>query len=335
MNAIETQQLTKTYPGRRRIPLVRDSSDPIIAVRNVDLTVKEGEIFGFLGPNGAGKSTTINVLLDYITPTSGSVEVFGLDAQDDALEIHDRIGVLPEKLSLWPRLSARGHLRLASQAKDVDPNPEEVLERVELGDAIDRRVGDFSTGMTQRLGLAMALTGDPELLILDEPTAGLDPNGVRRLREIIWEEADRGATVFFSSHVLDQVEAICDRVGILRDGELVAVDTIDGLRKTVDASVTLTIKMDEPLEAAHDSVCEVDGVSDATLAGAELVTTCSSDSVTLDVLDAVRDAGATVEQFDRERRDLETLFDDLAGGEGDDTSESAGTAGRELDGVQQ
>ena len=314
MTIIETRQLTKIYPGASRIPLVRGKSPSVTAVRNLDLTVEEGEVFGFLGPNGAGKSTTINLLLDYVKPTSGSASVMGLDTQEGTLEIRDRVGVLPERLTLWPRLTARKHLRLVADAKDVPARPERLLERVELDDAVDRRVGEFSTGMRQRLGLAMALVGDPDLLILDEPTAGLDPNGVRRLREIVRMEVDRGATVFFSSHVLDQVEAVSDRVGILRDGELVAVDTVEGLRDEVDGTVELTVQVADLRGSVAEAARRVEGVVDVTETGTDLVATCSSESATIEVLDAIREAGATVEQFDSESLDLETLFANYVNG---------------------
>ncbi len=336
MRVIETHKLTKVYPGTRRIPLVRDGSAPTTAVRSLDLTVQEGEVFGFLGPNGAGKSTTINLLLGYLKPTSGSAKVLGKDAQEDSLEIRDRIGVLPERLTLWPRLTARGHLRLAADAKDVPARPEHHLERVGLGDAVDRRVGEFSTGMRQRLGLAMALVGDPDLLILDEPTAGLDPNGVRRLREIIRGEVDRGATVFFSSHVLDQVEAVCDRVGILREGELVAVDTLGGLRAKADGAVELTVRVDAIPDGALEAVRAVPGVVEADMAGEEILATCTSGSVKVDVLDAIREAGATVEQFDSDTMDLETLFAAFAGdGSADDGPSLGHAADRESGEVEQ
>ncbi|MGM0604826.1 MAG: ABC transporter ATP-binding protein, partial [Halobacteriota archaeon] len=202
----------------------------VTALRNVDLTVESGEIFGFLGPNGAGKSTTIDILLDFVRPSAGSATVLGYDAQADSTAVRSRTGVLPDGYHVYDRLSGRDHVRFAIESKGADEDPIALLERVGIADAADRRAGGYSKGMTQRLVLAMALVGEPELLILDEPSTGLDPNGAREMREIIRAEADRGATVFFSSHILEQVEAICDRVGILNEGRLVALDSIDGLR---------------------------------------------------------------------------------------------------------
>ncbi|GGL66698.1 ABC transporter ATP-binding protein [Halocalculus aciditolerans] len=219
--AIETVDLTKRYGNQ-------------VAVDSLDLTVRDGEIYGFLGPNGAGKSTTIGLLMDYLRPTSGSMQVLGLDPQQDVVDLHGRVGVLPDRFSLYEDLTGRRHLEFVIDTKHATNDPESVLERVGLADAIDREAGEYSQGMGQRLALAMALVGGPDLLVLDEPFTGLDPHGVRRVREIVHEEHDRGATVFFSSHVLGQVELVCDRVGILHHGRLVTEGSLDELRSAVD-----------------------------------------------------------------------------------------------------
>lgn len=214
---IETDGVTKRYGDVR-------------AVDGLGLTVERGETYGFLGPNGAGKSTTIGLVLDYLRPTSGAIRVFGRDPQHDAVEVRDRIGVLPDRFGLYEDRSARQHVAFVAETKRANDDPETLLERVGLGDAIDDDAGDFSSGMEQRLALAMALVGEPDLLVLDEPFSGLDPHGVRRVRDIVHEENERGATVFFSSHVLGQVELVCDRIGVLHDGRLVAEGTLDELR---------------------------------------------------------------------------------------------------------
>jgi ABC-2 type transport system ATP-binding protein len=219
--AIETNGLTKQYGSLR-------------AVDSLDLTVETGETYGFLGPNGAGKSTTIGLLLDYLRPTAGSARVLGRDPRDDVVTIHQRLGVLPDRFGLYEGRSARRHVAFVAETKGRDDDPERLLSRVGLGDTIETPVGEYSRGMEQRLALAMALVGEPELLVLDEPFTGLDPHGARRVREIVHEENERGATVFFSSHVLGQVELVCDRVGVLHDGRLVAEGTIDELRDRAD-----------------------------------------------------------------------------------------------------
>jgi ABC-2 type transport system ATP-binding protein len=226
---IETDGLTKRY-------------ESTVAVDDLDLAVTDDEIYGFLGPNGAGKSTTIGLLMDYVRPTAGTARVLGADPQADVVEIHDRLGILPDRYSLYDGHTARQHLVLVSNTKRADDSPEQLLDRVGLGDAIDQDVATFSQGMEQRLALAMALVGDPDLLILDEPFTGLDPHGVRTVREIVHEENDRGAAVFFSSHVLGQVELVCDRVGILHRGRLVAEGTVDDLRTSADVEPDASVE---------------------------------------------------------------------------------------------
>ncbi|WP_135535083.1 ABC transporter ATP-binding protein [Halostella pelagica] len=294
MTAIELDGVTKRF------------SD-VVALRNVDLTVRDGEIFGFLGPNGAGKSTTIDILLDFIRPTSGDVRVLGLDAQAESEAVRSRLGVLPDGYDVYERLTGRQHMEFAIESKAADDDAEALLDRVGILDAADRKAGGYSKGMTQRLMLAMALVGEPDMLILDEPSTGLDPNGAREMREIIREERDRGATIFFSSHILEQVEAVCDRVGILRDGELVAVDSIDGLRDAADQEMTLKVTVDEVTPAARDGVTDLPGVSNVITNGNTLSVTCDSDSKT-EVLDALEFAGAEVRDFSTEQASLEELF---------------------------
>jgi ABC-2 type transport system ATP-binding protein len=286
---------------------VEKSFGDVRALRGVDLEVGDGEIFGFLGPNGAGKSTTINILLDFVRPDAGSVRVLGRDAREDSVAVRERTGVLPEGFDVYDRLTAKEHVQFAIDSKEADEQPYPILERVGLEDAADRRAGGFSTGMRQRLALAMALVGDPDLLILDEPSSGLDPNGARELREIVESEADGGTTVFFSSHILGQVEAICDRVGIIRDGELVAVDTIDGLRENVGSGSTLVVEVDSVPNDAENRLKSLDGVSEVAVDGTTLRITCEDD-VKMDAVSELEDAGADVSDFSTEEASLEDLF---------------------------
>ena len=295
MNAIELRGLTKRYGD-------------VTALEDVSLEVREGEIFGFLGPNGAGKSTTIDILLDFVRPTEGEASVLGHDSQGDSLAVRQRVGVLPDGYHLYDRLTAREHLQFAVDSKAVDDDVDALLERVGLADAADRKAGGFSKGMKQRLVLAMALVGEPEVLVLDEPTTGLDPNGARRMREIIREERDRGATVFFSSHILEQVEAVCDRVGILRAGRLVAVDTIDSLRGALGTETRLTLVVDAVDESLVAAVEAVSGVSSVRIDGDRTVSVNCDDGAKAAVLGAVSAAGATLVDFDTEEVSLEELF---------------------------
>ncbi|MDG5819643.1 ABC transporter ATP-binding protein [Natronococcus sp. A-GB7] len=296
MPAITVDGLTKTY-------------GQTLALDDLSFEVEEGEVFGFLGPNGAGKSTTINVLLDFVRPTAGRVEVLGLDAQTHSREIRSRTGVLPEGYRTYERLTARQHLEFAMDSKGVDDDPERLLERVDLADAIDKKAGGYSKGMAQRLMLAMALVGDPELLILDEPSTGLDPNGAREMREIVRQESERGATVFFSSHIMEQVEAVCDRVGILREGEMVAVDSVAGLRESVSDGTVLRVTVDRLDDDAVEAVRSLPDVSEATVESeAPPTLAVRVDGSKTDVLSELENQGLEVRDFSTSEASLEEVF---------------------------
>lgn len=294
MPAIEVHSVTKRFGD-------------VTAIDNLDLTVEQSEIYGFLGPNGAGKTTTINLLLDFSHPTAGTVEVLGCDAQRDSLQVRQRVGVLPEGFDVYDRLTGRQHLQFAAESKGVTIDTAAVAERVGIADAIDRKAGDYSKGMAQRLMLGAALVGEPDLLILDEPSTGLDPGGAREMREIVREEADRGATVFFSSHILEQVDAVCDRVGILLDGTLVAEDTIGGLRDAVDSEAALTVEVDRVPEGALSAVRALSGVSETSADGTTVTARCRDDTKAA-VLNELESAGASIRDFDLEEASLEELF---------------------------
>ena len=294
MAAIECSGVTKRFGD-------------VVAVDGLDLTVDEGEVFGFLGPNGAGKSTTINVLLDFVRPTNGSVRVLGRDAHAESVAVRQRTGVLPEGYDVYHRLSGRKHVEFAMRSKGLDGDPDEVLERVGIADAADRKAGGYSKGMRQRLVLGMALVGRPQLLVLDEPSSGLDPAGAKEMRDIVREEAERGATVFFSSHVLGQVEAVCDRVGIMREGSLVAEDSIEGLRDAAGGEERLVVTVDAASEADLDGVRALSGVSAAETDGGTVTVTCSSDAKTR-VIGELEAAGVTVKDFTTESASLEDIF---------------------------
>ena len=294
MAVIETEGLTKRFGD-------------VTAVEDLDLTVESGEVFGFLGPNGAGKSTTIDVLLDFVRPSSGSATVLGRDAQAESTAIRQRVGVLPEGYGLYDRLSGRKHVEFMVDSKRADDDPERVLDRVGLdAEDADRAVGGYSKGMAQRLVLGMALVGDPDLLILDEPSTGLDPNGAREVRRIVRDLADAGTTVFFSSHVLGQVEAVCDRVGIMRAGRLVAVDTIEGLRESVGSGSTIELVVDRVPDGI--GALEIEGVSEVTVVDGRIRATCLEPEAKLAVLDRVRSEGATVRDLTTRESSLEDLF---------------------------
>jgi ABC-2 type transport system ATP-binding protein len=295
MTAIAVDSLTKEY-------------GTVTALDRVSLDVEEGEIFGFLGPNGAGKSTLINLLLDFARPTAGSARIFGNDCQTEGVQAREHLGVVPEGYSVFDRLSGRKHVEYAIRSKDADADAVELLDRVGLRDVAERTADGYSKGMKQRLVLAMALAGDPDLLLLDEPTTGLDPNGAAEMRRVLRQENERGATIFFSSHILEQVEAVCDRVGILQSGQLVAVDTIEGLRKSLGGGTKLVITPGQLTNGAVQSVRTIEGVDDArVLDGPILEVTCTNDTK-MDVLLELDSAGVEIVNLRTEEASLEDMF---------------------------
>jgi len=306
MTAIETHNLTKRFGD-------------VAAVDGLDLRVESGEVFGFLGPNGAGKSTTIDMLLDYVRPTEGTATVLGVDAHEDSEAVRERTGILPDGFGLYERLTGRRHLEFAADWTDAATDPDAILDRVGLAAAdAARPVGDYSTGMAQRLALGMALVGDPDLLVLDEPSSGLDPHGIRRMRELVREEARSGTTVFFSSHVLGQVEAVCDRVGILYDGELVAVDSVEGLRRTVGAGSELRLRVTGERWAAPTSVdvAGIEGVDSVRFADGVLRVVCSDSRAKARVTAELSNAGVEILDVDSEEASLEDVFTAYTTGDG-------------------
>jgi ABC-2 type transport system ATP-binding protein len=232
--AIETAALTKSY-GRAR------------GVVDVDLTVEQGEVFGFLGPNGAGKTTMIRVLLDLIRPSSGTARILGLDVHTDAQEVHRRVGYVAGNPALHDRLTGRelctwlGRLRGEPDLSGID------ALAARLAVDLDRPIRVLSTGNRQKVALVQAFVHRPDLLLLDEPTSGLDPIVQDTFEEMVREVAADGRTVFLSSHRLDEVQQVCDRVGIIAGGRLIAVDRVDDLRNR--AWRTVTVEFAAPVDA--------------------------------------------------------------------------------------
>jgi ABC-2 type transport system ATP-binding protein len=232
---IQTEKLSKAYQTSGRETRALDS---------LTLQVQPGEIFGYLGPNGAGKTTTIRLLLDFIRPTSGTARVLGLDARANSVEIHQQIGFMPGELNLWKNRTAlqviqylasvRGNV--AAQLKEA----QQLADRLQLD--MSKKVRDYSTGNKRKLGLVLALMHKPSLLILDEPTSGLDPLMQQMFNQMMLEVKASGRTVFLSSHVLSEVQAICDRVGILRDGQLKTVERVENLMHAGFRKVTLSFR---------------------------------------------------------------------------------------------
>jgi ABC-2 type transport system ATP-binding protein len=296
----------------------------VVAVDGLDMTVREGEVFGFLGPNGAGKSTTINALLGFLTPDEGTARVLGHDVETESLALRERIGVLPEGFTAYERLTGREHVAYAADLKGVEADADALFDRVGLSEtARDRPAGGYSKGMSQRLALACALVGDPDLLVLDEPSSGLDPTGMAEIRELIREEAEAGTTVFFSSHLLSEVEAVCDRVGILVGGRLVATGSIDELRDDTATLAPIELELDHtPTDL---ELGDVEGVAAATVADDAVRAEVTDPTAKIAVIRRV-DEVAEIRDVIAEEASLEALFSTYADGDdgaddGDDGTE--------------
>ena len=261
MDALSTTALTKRYGGHRELPIHPPGRRPapdVLALDDLSIAVREGEIFGFLGPNGAGKSTTIRLLLGYLHPTSGSGLVLGHDIVRDSVAIRERVGYLPGGIALYDSLTGERLLDyLGSLTGRPSSRRRELLDRLELSDRTLRRpVRDYSRGMRQKIGIIQALQHDPELAILDEPTEGLDPLMQRAFYDVLDDLRAAGRTIFFSSHVLSEVERVCDRVAIVRRGRLVALEDVGRLLERRKRNVELRV--------ADGALPRLDGVAGVT-----------------------------------------------------------------------
>lgn len=250
---IETRDLT-VYYGKHR------------GINKINLTVEEGEVFGFLGPNGAGKTTTQRVLMDVIHPSAGQAMIFGMDCQHEGVEIRKRVSYLPGELALYPTMKAKAFFDML---ESLHPHVVDKTFRNNLCERLDldptRKMKEYSRGNKQKVGLVSAFMGKPDLLILDEPTGGLDPLVQQTVMEMVREVKDDGRTVFFSSHILPEVQAVCDRVGIIRDGELVTTEKVETLTHQSFKRVTLTFREMPPADTfAIDGVTET-GRDDDTI----------------------------------------------------------------------
>ena len=291
-HVIETEALTKRYGGA------------IVAVDALDLRVRRGEVYGFLGPNGAGKTTTLRMLLGLIRPTSGTATVLG--ASPGAPAALARIGAMVEAPGLYPYLSGRDNLRvLAGHAGAAPERVGAVLAETGLSDRAGDRARTYSMGMKQRLGVAAALLKDPELLILDEPTNGLDPAGMAEMRAFIRSLAKGGRTVVLSSHLMGEVEQVCDRVGVIRDGVLVAEGTVEELRGRASLRVRA-----EPIGEAARLVALLPEVAEVATDGALLDVRADVDAAA-GINRALVTAGIEVSEITQRRASLEDVFLEL------------------------
>jgi ABC-2 type transport system ATP-binding protein len=222
--------------------------DKQIAVNSISFTIGKGEILGFLGPNGAGKSTTMKMITTYLTPTSGKIEVCNLDTQTDYMQVRQKIGYLPEHNPLYLDMYIKEYLSFVAKInhiprREIQNRITEMIEVCGLTKEQHKKIGALSKGYRQRVGLAQALIHNPEVLILDEPTTGLDPNQIIEIRNLI-KEVGKEKTVIFSTHILSEVEAICDKVVVIHEGKLVANDTLSGLKQSLSAQTYIELVTD-------------------------------------------------------------------------------------------
>ena len=291
----------------------------IVAVDHVDLTVERGDVFGYLGPNGAGKTTSLRMMLGLIRPTKGSVELFGRDPLRDGARALDGVAGFVEGPRFYPYLSGRRNLRLLADYDDGDSRSriDEVLDLVELRDRAKDKVGGYSHGMRQRLGIAAALLRSPRLLLLDEPTTGLDPAGMRDMRDLVRRLAGEGITVLLSSHLLGEVEELCNRVAIIQKGRVVYEGALREL--LAGAASGYRLRTAEPVRARAVCLAQA-GVEKVSAADGEVRFQADEDSVgALSI--ALGQARIAVTALVPETASLEELFLDLT--EGDAQPEEA------------
>jgi len=298
---VETHDLTKVY-------------GQLTAVDRLNLRIQEGEVFGFLGPNGAGKTTTILMLLGLTEPTAGKAEVCGLSPTRDPLKVKRMVGYFPEKIGFYNDLTARQNLRYTGSLNGVaegglDKKIEGLLEKVGLGEVKDRQVGKYSRGMKQRLGIADVLMKDPSVVILDEPTSGIDPQGIEQILQLIGDMAKQHITVVLSSHQLHQVQRVCTRVGILAKGKLVAQGSVDKLGREAlgGGAYRIEVQLAQEEPKLVELLEKVPGVTSVQATGRSLSINCARD-LRPQIAKVVVDSGSLLEEMKVEKYGLEEIY---------------------------
>ena len=312
--ALETRDLTKRYELRN-------------AVNSLNLKINRGEIFGLLGPNGAGKTTTILMLLGLTEPTSGTAQVDGLDPRRDPLAVKRRVGYLPDDVGFYDDVSARENLLYTARLNRMrEPEATErieyLIDQVGLSEVIDRRVRTFSRGMRQRLGLADALIKRPSILILDEPTVNIDPEGVRELLKFVSDlRRDEGMTVLLSSHLLHQVEQVCDRIGVFVSGRLVGVGTVAELAAELHNGWVFELGVDfgPSTPRLGEAIEAIPGVEEVEVDSRGRFMINASRDVHADLIAAVSSSGSTIDHFVRRGADLDAIYHHYFIGSTDDS----------------
>jgi ABC-2 type transport system ATP-binding protein len=303
----------------RATGLTKRYSSGVLAVDGVDLAVHRGEVYGFLGPNGAGKTTTMRMLLGLIRPTSGTVDLLG--EPPGAPAGLARVGALVESPGFYPYLSGLDNLRILARYRGVPRSQiDAMLDAVDLSDRAGDRFATYSLGMKQRLGVASALLGDPELLVLDEPTNGLDPAGMADMRTLVRRLGAEGRAVLLSSHLLGEVQQVCDRVGVISGGRLISESTVAELRGRAALVVAAT-----PLDVAARRAVQLLGADQVQVVGAGLRLTAGEDEAA-EINRELVAAGVEVSELRREERSLEEVFLEMTTRKESDNDDRQATA---------
>ncbi len=300
---IETRDITKRF---------RD----VLAVDSLNMKVRKGEIYGFLGPNGAGKTTTIKMIMGLFHPTSGAAFINGQLAGPDSVELRKEIGFLPERISFYDNLTPVQTLRFYCELRRADKSVvPSLIKEVGLEEAANRKVGTFSKGMVQLLGVAQAMIGNPSIYIMDEPTGGLDARWVKSVRDKLKLLNEQGATIVFSSHILSEVQALCHRVAIINKGRLVVEDTVDSISSHLHMKPSLWIQADVVGEEALSHIRSMRGVEEVSLKDGALMVTCDA-FARMEVMTSLRERGVRVLDFKTIEPSLEEVFVKLLSEEG-------------------
>ena len=296
---LHTERLTKRYGTKS-------------AVEEVSISVSRGEVYGFLGPNGAGKTTVMMMLLGLIRPTQGKINLFGVPFGGSHARIRRRMGAVSEKPYLYPEMTAVEYLKFFADLYDIDhptKRIQELLEKLGLSDAAGNRLGTFSRGMQQKISIARALVHDPELLLFDEPVSGLDPRGIRQVRDLMKEARTNGKTIFVSSHLLSEAERVCGRVAIMNRGRLLIEETMAGIRKRLSGESTLEIEVKQLRNHIMEAVSRLPSVKYLSQTGDVLsIKVEPGVEVRESVSRTITEAGGTVVSMNLKELSLEDAF---------------------------
>lgn len=306
MKMIELNQVVKEYPKVR-------------AVDGISLTIQEGEIYGLLGPNGAGKSTTIGMIATLIEPTAGEIFIKGMPLKREAGQIKKLIGLVPQEIALYPTLTAKENLEFwgkmyGLKGSQLKEKVAAILDLVGLSHRKNERIENYSGGMKRRINIAVGLLHQPEILIMDEPTVGVDPQSRTHILETIKNLNQQGMTVIYTSHYMEEVEFLCDRIGIMDHGKLIAEGTKDQLTQLIGSYNTIKVKTKETDDALFSDLLQIPGVHDVALTEEQLeILTPEDETLLPDLIQILHSRGNRIEAIQISEPDLESVFLHLTG----------------------